>query len=89
MKRDPAEAIEVVAEHGSFLLIRAGSCFAVIERRAGRVYPMVPGGRAGEPMTPEGIAAVVAGAEWLTENEARQLFRELCEHGDLLARSLR
>jgi hypothetical protein len=50
---------------------------------------MAPGERAGERMTPEGIAAAAAEAEWLTENEARQRFRELCDRGDRLARSLR
>ena len=89
MKNDPAEPIEIVEEHSSFLLIRAGSRFAVVERRAGQIYPMAPGERAGERMTPEGIAAAAAEADWLPENEARQLFAELCERGDRLARSLR
>ena len=35
--------IEVVEQQGSFLLIRAGSRFAVVERRAGQIYPMAPG----------------------------------------------
>ena len=89
MKDDPAEPIEIVEEHGSFLLIRHGSRFAVVERRAGRIYPMTPGERAGEPMTAEGLAAAAVEADWLPENEARQLFNELCDRGDRLARSLR
>jgi hypothetical protein len=89
MKDDPTEASEVIAEHGSFLLIRAGSRFAVVERRAGQVYPMAPGERAGETMTPEGIAAAAAEADWMSENKARQLFDELCDRGERLARSLR
>jgi hypothetical protein len=84
-----AEAMKIIEEHGSFLLICAGSRFAVVERRAGRIYPMEPGERAGEPMTAEGIAAVAAEANWLAETEARQLFNELCEQGDRLARALR
>ena len=83
------ESIEIVEEHGSFLLIRAGSHFAVVEKRAGQVYPMMPGDRDGKPTTPEGIMAAVAEANWLSENEARQHFDELCDRGDRLARSLR
>lgn len=84
-----AGPIEIVEQQGSFLLIRAGSRFAVVERRAGRIYPMTPGERAGRPMTAEGIAAAAAEADWSPENEARRLFRELCERGNRLARSLR
>jgi hypothetical protein len=80
---------KIVEQHGSFLLIRAGPRFAVVERRAGRVYPMKPGEREGEPVTPEGLAAAMAGEGWLSENEARWQFRELCDRGDRLARSLR
>jgi hypothetical protein len=84
-----AEPIEIVEEHGSFLLIRASLRFAVIEKRAGRVYPMVPGERAGEPITAEGIATAAAEANWLPEDAARRHFAELCDRGDRLARSLR
>jgi hypothetical protein len=37
--------MEIIEQHGSFLLIRAGSHFAVVERRVGRVYPMKSGER--------------------------------------------
>jgi hypothetical protein len=80
---------EIVEEHGSFLLIRGGSRFAVVERRAGRIYPMMPGGREGEPMAEEGMAKVMAEEGWLSEPEARQLFKELSTRGDRLARVLR
>lgn len=89
MKNNPAEQIEIIEEHGSFLLIRNGWRFAVVERRAGQIYPMAPGERAGEPMTLEGMATAMAEAGWMAENEARRLFNELCERGDRLARSLR
>jgi len=83
------EPIEIVEQHGSFGLIRAGSRFAVLERRAGFAYPMKPGEREGEPLTPEGLASAVADEGWLSEEEARRQFRELCDRGDRLARSLR
>jgi hypothetical protein len=89
MNNRSTEPIEMVKEHGSFLLIRAGSHFAVVEKRAGQVYPMMPGYRDGKPTTPEGITAAAAEANWLPEDEARRHFDELCNRGDRLARSLR
>ena len=89
MSDDPAPAIDIVEEHGSFLLIRAGSGFAVVERRAGRIYPMMPGEREGKPITSEGMAKVMAEESWLSEPEARRLFEELSTRGDRLARVLR
>ena len=89
MSDDTTPEFDIVEEHGSFLLIRAGSRFAVAERRAGRIYPMMPGEREGEPMTAEGMAKVMAEEGWLPEPEARQLFKELSTGGDRLARVLR
>jgi hypothetical protein len=89
MSDDTAPRFDIVEEHGSLLLIRAGSRFAVVERRDGRVYPMMPGERQGEPITAAGIAKVIAEEGWLPEPEARQLFKELSTRGDRLARTLR
>ncbi|HEX4616096.1 MAG TPA: hypothetical protein VH230_09305 [Stellaceae bacterium] len=89
MSDDTAPSFDIVEEHGSFLLIRAGSRFAVVERRAGRIYRMMPGGREGEPMSAEGIAKIMAEEGWLAEAEARRLFKELSTRGDRLARVLR
>lgn len=81
--------VEIVEEHSSFLLIRAASRFAVLERRAGRIYPMRSGGREGVPMTPEAMAALLAREGTMPEDEARRLFAELSDRGDRLAQSLR
>jgi hypothetical protein len=89
MSDDPAAAIDIVEEHGTFLLIRSGSRFAVIERRAGRVYPVSPGERHGKPLSAEGMASVMAEARWLVEPDARRLFKELGDRGDRLAQVLR
>jgi hypothetical protein len=88
MSDNPDFPFDIVEEHGSFLLIRAGPRFAVVERRAGRVYPMMPGGRQGEAVTAAGMAAVMAEEGSLEETEARRLFDELCERGDRLARRM-
>ena len=53
------EAIEIVEQHGSFLLVRSGARFAVLEKRAGRVYPVKPGHRDGVAMTSEGMASLI------------------------------
>jgi hypothetical protein len=89
MSEDPAKSAEIVEERSSLLLVRAGSRFAVIERRNGRLYPMMPGEREGVAMTAEGIAALMAEEGSLAEDEARRLFAELCDRGDRLAQSLR
>jgi hypothetical protein len=88
MSDDSLPTVEIAEEHGSFLLIRAGSRFAVVERRAGRIYPMTPGARQGEPITIEAMASVMAQEGSLPEDEARQLFAELCERGDRLAQRI-
>lgn len=88
MSEDESEAVGIMAEHGSLLLIRCGSRFAVVERRAGRLYPMKPGAREGAPMTAAGMASLMAEEGPLPEEEARQLFKKLCERGDRLARHL-
>jgi hypothetical protein len=88
MSDDPVPAIDIIEEHGSFLLIRAGSRFGVVERRAGKIYPMTPGGRGGEPISPEGMASVMAQEGSLPEDEARRLFADLCERGDRLAQRI-
>jgi hypothetical protein len=60
---DPSKAVEIVEEHGSFLLIRTASGFAVIEKRNDRIYPIsqsehegVPGISAENSGLPNGIA---------------------------------
>jgi hypothetical protein len=88
MSNELRKTVDIIAEHGSFLLIRAGCRFAVVERRAGRIYPMTPGARDGEPMTAEGMASVIAQEGALPEDEARRLFAELCERGDRLAQRI-
>jgi hypothetical protein len=89
MNDDRSKIIEIMEQHGSFLLIRAGRRFAVVEKRAGRVYPMKPGERECEPLTSEGLAIAIAQEGWLSEEKARREFQELCDRGDRLARSLR
>ena len=84
-----SKAVKIVEEHGSFLLVRAASGFAVVERRNGRIYPISPGKREGVSMTGEAMAMLLSDQGCLPENEARRLFDELCERGERFAQSLR
>ena len=84
-----SKSVEIVEEHGSFLLLRAASGFAVLERRNGRIYPIAPGERQGVPMTAQAVAALVAEQGCLPEDEARRFFDELSERGERLAQTLR
>ena len=86
---DSSKTVEIVEEHGSFLLVRAASGFAVVERRNGRIYPMAPGEREGVPMTGEAMAILLGDQGCLPETEARRLFDALSERGERLAQSLR
>ena len=86
---DPSKAVEIVEQHGSFLLVLTASGFAVIERRNGRIYPISPSEREVVPMTGEAIAMLLADQGDLPEDEARRLFDELCERGERFAQSLR
>lgn len=81
-------AADIVEQHGSFLLVHCGALFAVLEKRAGQVYPVTPGHRDGVAMTPEGMASLINSGSPLAEEEARQLFADLCERGDRLAQRL-
>jgi hypothetical protein len=86
---DPSKTVEIIEEHGSFLLVRAASGFAVVERRNGRIYPIAPGEREGVPMTAEAVAAARAEQGCLPESEAPRLFDELSDRDEGLAQSLR
>jgi hypothetical protein len=86
---DPSKTVDIIEEHGSFLLVRAAPGFAVVERRNGRIYPIVPGEREAVAMTGEAVARLLAEEGCLSEREARRLFDELSDRGERLAQSLR
>jgi hypothetical protein len=66
----PLRRLRSSRENGSFLLVRAASGFAVVERRNGRIYPIAPGEREGVPMTAEGVAALLAEQGCLPERRS-------------------
>jgi hypothetical protein len=58
--------MRIVEERDNYLLIEAGGRWAVVERRAGRFYPMRDGARPGEGADP-----AAAAEEWSDELAAR------------------
>ena len=65
--------MRIVEERDNYLLIEAGGNWAVVERRAGRFYPMRDGARAGTGATDPEAAA----GEWSDEIAARAKLRDL------------
>ena len=68
-------AVQVVAERAPYLLLAKRDRYAVVERRAGRLYA-VTGVRRSAPMTDAGAEAVVGDA-WCNERQARHLFDDV------------
>jgi hypothetical protein len=79
--------IHIVEERAPYLLLRRDDDqFAVVERRAGKLYPLHCGRREPEPLTDTGAEHAV-GTDWCDEISAWRLFneittqyRELAEH---------
>jgi hypothetical protein len=79
--------IKVVAEQEHYLLISDGVHFTVVERRAGKVYPLCNGIRHGLHLDDETVAQLVRKSGSYCESDARRLltqvasqWRDLFEH---------
>jgi hypothetical protein len=83
-----SKTVEIVEEHGSFLLIRAAPGFAVLERRNGRIYPIAQGERQGVPMTAEAVSKL--GGSSTSSANAVSAWLSLCDRtrGDVSEREL-
>jgi hypothetical protein len=81
-------AIRIVEERPPYLLLcRGDDLFAVVERRAGKLYNLHSGHRVPEPMTDAGAEHAVGDHGWHDEAFARLEFaeitgryREIAEH---------
>jgi hypothetical protein len=80
------QGLAILAEQGSFLLLRGERGCAIVERRNGRLYPMRDGTR---EAASDSVEDVLSPEDWREEAEAQRLFRELCTRGDRLAQTLR
>jgi hypothetical protein len=68
--------VRIVEERLPYLLLARGDRFAVVERRAGKLYNLHCGKREPEPLTDAGAAHAV-GAGWYDEGRARRVFEEI------------
>jgi hypothetical protein len=80
-------AMPVIAEKEHYLLVSDGRRFTVVERRAGKFYPLCNGIRHGLDLDDEGVAQLMRLSGSYSELEARrrlatvaEQWRELFEH---------
>lgn len=85
MTDDP---VRVVEERESWLLVARGDRFAVVERRAGRIYGLDSAHRTGAPDSPAGMAEAAGDDGWRSEAEARATFAAVVARGRDLARRM-
>jgi hypothetical protein len=79
--------MKVIAEQEHYLLISDGEHFSVVERRAGKFYPLCSGLRRGLDLDDETVAQLVRETGSYSESDARELladvasqWRDLFEH---------
>jgi len=79
--------MKVIAEQEHYLLVSDGERCTVVERRAGKFYPLCNGIRHGLDLDDAGVAQLVAGSGSYSEPEGRKRladvagqWRELFEH---------
>jgi hypothetical protein len=80
--------IHIVEERAPYLLVgRDDDQFAVVERRAGKLYPLHGGRREPEPLSDTGVEHAV-GRGWCTESTARRVFEAVTIQYRTLAETL-
>jgi hypothetical protein len=79
--------MKVFAEQEHYLLVSDGEHFSVVERRAGKSYPLCSGIRRGLDLDDETVAQLVRESGSYSESDARKLladvasrWRDLFEH---------
>jgi hypothetical protein len=79
--------MQVIAEQEHYLLVSDGKRFTVVERRAGKFYPLCNGIRHGVDLNDEGVAHLMRWSGSYSEQEGRrrlttvaEQWRELFEH---------
>jgi hypothetical protein len=79
--------MKVIAEQEHYLLVSDGDHFTVVERRAGKFYPLCNGIRHGLELDDETVAQLVRESGCYCERDARRLltnvasqWRDLFEH---------
>jgi hypothetical protein len=79
--------LKVIAEREHYLLISDGQRFTVVERRAGRFYPLCNGIRHGLDLNDTTVVELIRQSGAYSKRNAQSLlahvasqWRELCEH---------
>jgi hypothetical protein len=79
--------MKVIAEQEHYLLVSDGDHFTVVERRAGKFYPLCNGIRHGHHLDDQTVAQLVRESGSYCERDARRLlahvasqWRDLFEH---------
>ena len=79
--------MRIIAEREHYLLVSDGKRFTVVERRAGKFYPLCNGIRHGCDLNDEGVAELVRKSGSFSEREGRRRladvagrWRDLFEH---------
>jgi hypothetical protein len=79
--------LKVIAEREHYLLVSDGLHFSVVERRAGKYYPLCNGTRRGVDLNDDTVAELIHGTGAFSERDAHRLlanvaaqWRELFEH---------
>ena len=79
--------MKIIAEREHYLLVSDGKRFTVVERRAGKFYPLCNGIRHGCDLNDEGVAELVRESGSFSEREGRRRladvagrWRDLFEH---------
>jgi hypothetical protein len=69
--------LKVIAEQEHYLLISDGQCFTVVERRAGKFYPLCIGVRHGVDLGDETIAELMSRSGSYSERDAQRRLAEV------------
>ncbi len=70
--------LQVIAEQEHYLLVSDGARFTVVERRAGKYYPLCAGTRRGFDLDDHGLAQLVSRGSCLySERDGRRLLAEV------------
>jgi hypothetical protein len=79
--------LKIIAEQEHYLLVSDGQRFTVVERRAGKFYPLRNGSRTGVYLDDDTVAGLIQSSGAYTEKAARNLladvasqWRDLFEH---------
>lgn len=78
--------LKIIAEQEHYLLISDGQRFTVVERRAGKFYPLCTGVRHGLDLDDETVVELIRQGSYSERNAQRRLvevasqWRELFEH---------